>query len=96
MNKKEMITPIEFLTSKGIKSNRDSISGAEMKELMKEYSTQLLKDYTERIIENAEIGTKKLLFDDPKEGDDAYMDYPIIDNQSIQNQLDKTLKELGL
>lgn len=57
---------------------------------------RFLEDYTERIIENAEIGIKKLLFDDPKEGDDAYMDYPVIDNESIQNQLDKILKELGL
>ena len=46
---------------------------------------QFLKDYTERIVENVKLNTPT------NKWQDRY-----VDNQSIQNQLDKILKELGL
>jgi len=35
--------------------------------------------------ENATLTTTKVLWDDPKEGDDAYMDFQVVDKDSILN-----------
>lgn len=47
----------------------------------------LFKWYAEKVIDecakNAEISYEKVLFDDPKEGDDAYFKHPIVNKNSI-------------
>jgi hypothetical protein len=37
------------------------------------------------ISEKATLATEKVLWDDPKEGEDAYMDFKVIDKNSILN-----------
>lgn len=50
-------------------------------ELMKEACRQVL----ELAAENAKLGYIRTLVDDPKEGDDAYKNFPIVDKESILN-----------
>ena len=60
----------------------------DIESIMKKYATQLLSDYTNKIIENTEI--KNTGFID----EDGWVDSQEIDKESITNQLDAFLKDL--
>ena len=49
------------------------------------------KELLEKAADNAKLGYDKVLWDDPKEGDDAYMNIPKVDKESILNTLDEHL-----
>ena len=51
------------------------------KKAMKEYATEVLKEAVNKV----KLKTKRILWDDPKEGDDAYMNIEVIDKDSILN-----------
>jgi len=51
------------------------------KKAMKEYATEVLKEAVNKV----KLKTKRILWDDPKEGDAAYMNIEVIDKDSILN-----------
>jgi hypothetical protein len=59
----------------------------EFEAFKREFGGKLL----EKAAENAKLGYDRVLWDDPKEGDDAYMNIPKVDKESIINTLDDYL-----
>jgi hypothetical protein len=49
------------------------------------------KELLEKAADNAKLGYDRVLWDDPKEGDDAYMNIPKVDKESITSVLDDYL-----
>lgn len=51
----------------------------------KEFALEVCIQVLELAAENAKLGYIRTLVDDPKEGDDAYKNFPIVDKESILN-----------
>lgn len=49
------------------------------------------KDLLKKAADNAKLGYDRVLWDDPKEGEDAYMNITKVDKESILNTLDEYL-----
>ena len=77
----------------------DSITGVIEKkgyfftsEQLNEYTQSVIKQVLETAANKAKLGYNKILVDDPKEGDDAYMNFPKVDKQSITNTFEELKK----
>jgi len=62
-------------------------------EEFEQFKREFGKELLEKAAENAKLGYDRVLWDDPKEGDDAYMNIPKVDKESIINTLDDYLKK---
>ena len=67
--------------------NHITFTPEEFEAFKREFGGKLL----EKAAENAKLGYDRVLWDDPKEGDDAYMNIPKVDKESIINTLDDYL-----
>lgn len=61
------------------------------KRLVKQLAIKFAKHILDEAAENAKIANKKVLCDDPKEGDSAYMNIQVIDKESITSVINKYL-----
>jgi hypothetical protein len=64
------------------------INHGDIKIAMIEFAKLHCEAQLKAILENVKMGTKRVLWDDPKENEDAYMNVSIIDKDSIINAYD--------
>lgn len=60
---------------------------------LNEYTANVVRQALETAAEKSKIIYTKILFDDLKEGDNAYMNFPKVDKQSIMNSFEETYKK---
>jgi len=61
-------------------------------EELNEYTANVIKQALELAAEKAKFGYNRILVDDPKEGDNAYMNFPKVDRESITGTFEDTCR----